>query len=603
MVPAGSGRLSWKCLNYRGFSIVGSPPGRGRGKRAHFLRAALPCLALTAVHSAPAAAQSITPDLFNPTRGGFVSLDTLPTRRTATATFAQPPSDALPVLPDPNADPRKSRETPTPSRIGQVPTYGLPAANGASKSGYDSLNRKRQQPKLYPGQAKPKRAPGAGTPAPAAAPASGLGSPRIAPPSSESANKTPVPPAMAGTVPGQPLRRRLKLDDDPFGPVGDYAGSFLIKGGLELAAGYDTNPARLNKPVGSPVYVIAPDLLVMSDWERHALVADLRGSFSGYGNQMPATIDGFASPSPVDIDRPDFTGHVDGRIDVDRDLRLTSQLRLRIATDNPGSPNVQAGLQKYPIYAAYGGTFGFDQTFNRLEVAAGATVDRIAYTNSQLTDGSTFSNDDRDLNQYGGIGRFSYELKPGLKPFVEIEGDSRVHDQAADRNGYFRDSSGGYAKVGSSFEFSRILTGEMSIGYSARNYVDPRLSPLSGFLTSGSLIWNASGLTTVKFFTDTQIAETTIPGSSGVLVRTYSTEVDHDFRRWLTAVGRFTYGTYDYQGQNRDDKTYSIEGSLIYKLNRNLWIRGTLRHDILNSNAPGSSSQGTVVMLGVRLQN
>ncbi|MGY8668543.1 outer membrane beta-barrel protein [Bradyrhizobium sp. UFLA05-109] len=580
-----------------------SPPGRGRSKRAHVLRAVLPCLALTVLESAPAAAQSLTPDLFNPNRGGFVSPDTLPTRRTATATFAQPPSDALPALPDPSADPRKSKDTPAPSRVGQVPTYGLPAANGASSSGYDSLNRKRQQPKLYPGQPKPKRAPGPGTPAPTATSAPGIGQPRIAPPPSETANKTPVPAAMAGTVSGQPLRRRLKLDDDPFGPVGDYAGSFLIKGALELSGGYDTNPARLNKPIGSPLYVVAPELVVMSDWERHALVADLRGSFTGYGNQLPATIDSVASPAPVEIDRPDFTGHIDGRIDVDRDLKLTSELRLRLATDNPGSPNIQTGLQKYPIYATYGTTLGVDQTLNRFEVAAGATVDRTAYTNSKLTDGTVSSNDDRDFNQYGGIGRFSYDLKPGLRPFLEIEGDTRVHDQAADRNGYFRDSNGGYAKVGTSFEFSRILTGEISIGYAARNYVDPRLSQLSGFLTTGSLVWNASGLTTVKFFTDTQLAETTLPGASGVLVRTYTAEVDHDFRRWLTGIGKFTYGTLDYQGQNRNDKTYSIEGDIIYKLNRNLWIKGSLRHDILDSNVVGASSQATVVMLGVRLQN
>lgn len=579
---------------------MGSSPGRGRSKRAHFLRAALPCLALTALGSGEAAAQSLTPDLFNPNRGGFVSPDTLPTRRTAGV--PQAPSDALPALPDPNADPRKARERPAASRVGQVPTYGLPAATGASSSGYDSLNRKRQQPKLHPGQ-KPKRPVGPASPVPPATPERTLGPPRIAPPPSETAHKTPVAPAMAGNVPGQPLRRRLKLDEDPFGAVGDYAGSFLIKGGLELSTGYDTNPARLNKPVGSPVYVVAPDLLVVSDWERHALVADLRGSFSGYTNNIPATIDGFASPSPVEIDRPDFTGHVDGRLDVDRDFKLTSQLRLRLATDNPGSPNVQAGLQKYPVYAAYGTTIGFDQTFNRFQVAAGATVDRTAYTDSKLTDGSVFSNNDRDFNQYGGVGRFSYDLKPGLKPFVEIQGDTRVHDQPADRNGYFRDSNGGYAKVGSSFEFSRILTGEISVGYSTRSYTDPRLSQLSGFLTTGSLIWNASGLTTVKFFTDTQIAETTVAGSSGVLVRTYSAEVDHDFRRWLTAVGKFTYGTLDYQGQNRNDKTYSLESNLIYKLNRNIWIKGTLRHDILDSNQAGSSSQGTVVMVGVRLQN
>ncbi|MCK1268311.1 hypothetical protein ABIB75_004098 [Bradyrhizobium sp. GM2.2] len=589
---------------------MGSSPGTSRSKRAHFLRAALPCFALTVLGSAPVAAQSLTPDLFSPNRGGFASPDTLPTRRTAGV--PQAPSDALPALPDPNSDFRKRQQTPArpwqnptnQNATSQVPTYGLPAANGASSSGYDSLNRKRQQPKFYPGQPKPKRPAGPGSRAPTTTPPpSTLGSPKIAPPPSASANKAPVPAAMAGTVPGQPLRRRLKADDDAFGAVGDYAGSFLIKGGLELSTGYDTNPARLNKPVGSPAYVVAPDLLVASDWERHALVADLRGSFSGYTNNMPATIDGFASPSPVEVDRPDFNGHVDGRLDVNRDLKLTTQLRLRLATDNPGSPNVQAGLQKYPVYAAYGTTVGFDQSFNRFQIAAGATVDRTAYTNSKLTDGSTFSNDDRDFNQYGGVGRFSYDLKPGLKPFVEIQGDTRVHDLAADRNGYFRDSNGGYAKVGTSFEFSRILIGEVSVGYSARNYVDPRLSQLAGFLTSGSLIWSASGLTTVKFATDTQIAETTVPGSSGVLVHTYGVEVDHDFRRWLTAVGKFTYGTYDYQGQNRNDKTYSFESNLIYKLNRNIWIKGTLRHDILDSNQPGSSSQATVVMVGVRLQN
>lgn len=581
---------------------MGSSPGRGRSKRGRFLRAALPCLALTALGSGHVAAQSLTPDLFNPNRGGFASPDTLPTRRTAGV--PQAPSDSLPALPDPNADPRKARERPATSRIGQVPTYGLPAATGASSSGYDSLNRKRQQPKLYPGQPKPKRAAGPGSPVPSAPPPlTTLGLPRIAPPPSASANKAPVAAAMAGTVPGQPLRRRLRADEDPFGAVGDYAGSFLIKGGLELSAGYDTNPTRLNRPVGSPAYVIAPDLLVVSDWERHALVADLRGSFSGYTNDMPASINGLASPSPVEANRPNFVGHVDGRLDVTRDFKLTSQLRLRLATDNPGSPNVQAGLQKYPVYATYGTTVGFDQTFNRFQVAAGATIDRTAYTDSKLTDGTTFPNTDRDFNQYGGVGRFSYDLKPGLKPFVEIQGDTRVHDQPADRNGYFRDSNGGYAKVGSSFEFSRILIGEISVGYSARNYTDPRLSQLAGFLTTGSLIWNASGLTTVKFFTDTQINETTIPGSSGVLVRTYAAEVDHDFRRWLTAVGKFTYGTYDYQGQNRNDKTYSLEGNLIYKLNRNIWIKGTLRHDILDSNQAGSSSQGTVMLVGVRLQN
>ena len=127
------------------------------------------------------------------------------------------------------------------------------------------------------------------------------------------------------------------------------------------------------QPRGLPFWVVAPEFLAVSDWERHAVVADLRGSFTGYGGSLPATIDGAANPAPTDIDRPDFTGHVDGRLDVSRDLRLTAQARLHVATDNPGSPNIQAGLARYPLATTFGGTVGFDQTFNRLQVSAGAT--------------------------------------------------------------------------------------------------------------------------------------------------------------------------------------------------------------------------------------
>src|SRR6185437_13688619 len=131
-------------------------------------------------------------------------------------------------------------------------------------------------------------------------------------------------------------------------------------------------------------------------------LVDLRGSFTGYGGSLPATLNGQANSAPTNLDRPDFTGHVDGRLDVTRDFDLTGQARLRVATDNPGSPNIQAGLARYPVLAAFGSTVGFDQRFNRLQVSAGATVDRTVYQNSTLTDGETASNDDRNFNQYGG---------------------------------------------------------------------------------------------------------------------------------------------------------------------------------------------------------
>ena len=579
------------CFCWGIFIVMAGPEG-GRSRRARLFRAALPCLALIAQTGTAARAQTVTSDLFSPTRASSVTSANSPLRRTAEA------NDPLngPKLQD------SDKDKPAPSRIGQIPKYGVPAASGASTTGYNSLNRKRTAPKFYPGQPRPK-AIGPGNPAaPVTSPAGANLRARLSVPPSQTANKTPLPPAMAGTVVGQPPRKRLRIDDDPFGPVGDYAGGFLIKSAVELRGGYDTNPGRTSVPRGSPLYVVAPEFVAFSDWERHAIVADLRGSFTGYTNSFPP-VNGVGSSAPTNIDRPDFIGHVDGRLDVTRDTRLLGQARLRVATDNPGSPNVQAGLSRYPVYATFGSTIGVDQSFNRLQLSAGAAVDRTIYQYSQLTDGTSTSNDDRNYNQYGGLGRVSYDLMPGLKPFGEIEGNVRSHDLLVDRNGYQRNSSGGNFRAGTSFELSRLLTGELAIGWAARTYEDPRLQSLQGLLTSASLVWTATPLTTAKFFATTSIDETTVPGVSGVLTHTYTAEVDHDFRRWLTAIGKFTWGTQQYQGDDRFDRFYSLSGDLIYKLNRSIWLKGTLRRDWLNSNIPGNSTASTVVMLGVRVQH
>jgi hypothetical protein len=113
-----------------------SGPARGRRGRVDVLRAALPCLALLAFGDAPAAAQTITPNLFRPVRDGFVLPQDSPLRR-----VGDKPGDKISDPVDPANDTTlRDGNTPAPSRIGQIPTYGLPAANGASTSGFDSLS-------------------------------------------------------------------------------------------------------------------------------------------------------------------------------------------------------------------------------------------------------------------------------------------------------------------------------------------------------------------------------------------------------------------------------------------------------------------------------
>ena len=126
---------------------------------------------------------------------------------------------------------------------------------------------------------------------------------------------------------------------------------------------------------------------------------------------------------------------------------------------------------------------------------------------------------------------------------------------------------------------------------------------LEGLLTSASLIWTATPLTTAKFYSDTQIAETTLPGTSGVLMRTYTVRGRSRFPPLADRHRQIHLRHARLPGRRPADKIYSLSGDLIYKLNRNLWLKGTLRRDWLDSTSPGSSSASTVVMLGVRLQN
>jgi hypothetical protein len=172
-------------------------------------------------------------------------------------------------------------------------------------------------------------------------------------------------------------------------------------------------------------------------------------------------------------------------------------------------------------------------------------VDRSAYQQSSLTDGTTSSNDDRNFNQYGGALRGSYELTPGVKPFVEVGADSRVHDLAFDRNGEQRDSNGAFARVGSTFEFTRKVTGEASVGYLTRHYKDPGLTDLGGATMAAALIYTATPLTIFTATAKSTVNEVILPGVSGDLSRDFGLQVDHAFRRWLIGTARLGFGIED----------------------------------------------------------
>lgn len=536
---------------------------------------------------------------------------------------------------DPRNPPRFQKSNRAPFAQAPASAFFTHPASGAGNTGFDSSNSRKAKPKRNAKTVTPVNdraiAPGApqtATDSPYQKPAtSTLRTPAAAGTSPSPVTATGAYAQAPGAPPVQiispirklPPKRRAHIEPpDPYLPLGLRAGSFTFFPAVDLIAGYNTNPGQSSEPEGAKLYTVAPELRAQSNWSRHELKGELRGSYTGYSPDQTPT-----------LSRPFLNGRVDGRVDVTRDTRIDLNGRVLVSTDSPNSPNLQAGLAKLPFFATFGGGAGLAHRFNRFELSGKGDVQRTVYQDSTLTDGTTASNEDRNYNQYGGTLRGSYDIFPGVRPFVEIGADTRVHDLNTDFFGYQRDSKGLTGSVGSTFEVTRILTGDVSVGYTHRTYEDPRLSDIDGLIGNASLIWTVNALTTVRLTGASTIGESTIPGVPGVIYRDVGLQIDHAFRRWLIGSAKLGFGMDTYKNgatetsggttttvcncttvtttagetiTDRIDKRYSAGLGLTYKLNREMQLKGEVRQDWLRSNVIGVNYTATTFLLGLRLQ-
>ena len=497
---------------------------------------------------------------------------------------AQSLSPYQPSLTDPRYLPRFG-----PAKQTASPDQG-PATipSGASSIGYDATGaiakeNKKKKNKPKPGDPKPPPPPPPKT--------------RGAPQAAEGHTLAP----QIGTrdlykVPDTPPRRVALPPQDAFEPLGIRAGTFLLRPAIDITRGYDTNPSHF--PGGRPTgyTTVEPSLNVRSNWSAHEFGFDGRANYSQFD-------------SVSSLDRPMADAKTYLRLDASRDTSVNIEGRYLLSTDYPGSPNVPVDVAKLPTFQTWGTSLGLTQRFNHFELLAKASYDRTMFNDSELTDGTTSSNHDRDLDQFGGQLRGSYELWPGVKPFVEIGADTRKHDLQFDRNGFQRDSVGVTPKVGSTFDIGGKLTGEVSVGYTDRRLEDPTLLPVRGVVYDALLKYQATGLTTVTLNANSRADESVVAGWSGALRRDIGIQVDHALRRWLIWTLKAGYGFDDYisntccgNSDPRVDKRVSLGSAITYKLSRELWLKGEYRYDTLWSNATNVDYHSHAFLVGLKLQ-
>ncbi len=396
-----------------------------------------------------------------------------------------------------------------------------------------------------------------------------------------------LPPTFAAQ-PAPPPKRRPRVDADPYGPLGVQMGSVNVKPYVDLQAGYDSNPRRSPTKEGSPVLRGGIGFTAQSDWSRHELTAEATGSYLRF------------SKTP-DADRPEGSGKLNLRLDILRDTFANFELRGALSTQRPGSPDVPGATINQPSVASFGATTGLTQRFGRTEASVSFLADRRVYGDAELAGGGVSRLSQDNYNAYGLRGRVGYEFTPGVKPFVEIGADVRKRDEPIDSSGFDRDSSGFLARVGSTFEITRTLTGEASAGYARRVYNDNRLPILAGPTLDGRLMWAATPLTTLTLRAATELNETTVAGAAGAVSHTLSADVSHALLRNLTLGAGLSMNDTHYKGAPINERTWVGTLRSEYAFNRLLRVRGSYAYETVDSSQAGANYNAHVFLLGLRL--
>lgn len=375
-------------------------------------------------------------------------------------------------------------------------------------------------------------------------------------------------------------------------PVGGRLGSFFLYPELTVTERYTDN-VRATDAIrfGSHSVRVAGGAQVVSGFSRHELRAGgwfNRNFFFGHGDENASQYGGAVAA------RADLPGTT---------VRLRASAERRVLSrEDFNSPN----SARSPLsFNRLGGSLDVERRISRFSIAAGGTVARLRYLNVIDDSGVITDQRWRDVTTYTARAEAGYEFNPGFRAIVR--GEYYRADYALPANdpaqpgGLDRDSRGWRIEGGVRKALSRVLTGEIRVGYLDRRYADPRLLKASGLSFSGDLLWNVTSLTSLRFRADRRIDEAASAVAAGNRVTEFGTVVEHELRRNVIVTAAADYGRISPLGPSPVATQWSVRGGARLLLDRNLSATLEFRHAERDSVDPLHDYTASSGMAGVML--
>lgn len=380
---------------------------------------------------------------------------------------------------------------------------------------------------------------------------------------------------------GVTVTERARPDLDP---LGIRAAGFFFYPKLGLSERYDDNIFSTDTGEKDDfITIVSPSFELRSNWRNHAL------NFFG-----TADIGRYAENG--DEDYEDYTVGADGRVDIVRDSLVKAAISFSELHEDRGSPDDVAGDEPTEFSVLFP-QLGVFHRFGRFNLNVDGTLHQFDFD-----DVSPINNDDRDRNEWEAKVRLGYEIVPHYEAFIRASYNVRSYDDAVDDSGLDRDSDGFEVVAGTAIDFTGVTFGDVFVGFRSQDPDDPTLPTIDGVGFGGQIVWNVTGLTTVKGFVRRTVEETTLNGSSGFFATHVGASVDHELLRNLLVGADASFTNKDYDGIDRDDDDirFGVHGK--YLLNRHLYLSARYDYSRRDSDAAGEDFDKHVFMVRLETQ-
>ena len=388
------------------------------------------------------------------------------------------------------------------------------------------------------------------------------------------------------------VKDRQRVRDDG---LGWRMGSFRAKPEIALAAGYNDNIAatETDQQEGM-VYQGDVRLDLKSDWGRHELNAGLYAPTVHYEDAWTAT---------------DAVVHVDGRYDVDRGLSISGGV-LYGRRHEPYSFLPDGVQLEEPVGYDNGRAYiGFAQTLNRVRFAARADYAVYDYDDGTLTNGTPYETDDRDMTEVGFSARADYAASELVSLFVT--GATNDRDRNLDPPDVLvNEDSNGYEVLGGvNFDLTRLMRGEVAVGYFSQSYDDPVIEETTGVAARGLVEWYPDELVTITVGAERRVEEAPVEEASTTGAATFvgtdvSVGVDYEVRRNVILGLTTRYSEDEYDQIDRNDRRLNIYAAAAYEMNRYTALTLRVGHETQESEGAdqGRNYDANFATIGVRLR-